>query len=375
MQRGKPILYASKSLSTTERNYAQIEKELYAIVYACKHFHHFIYGKKNIRIQSDHRPLETIFKKPITTAPARLQRMLLQLQKYNLDVSYVPGNQIPIADCLSRHVSSPTAEEEETEILKDVVHTVRASLPITDRKLSELKDQTSKDETLETLKKTIMEGWPNELKSCHPRIKEYWNHRDELTIIDDIIMKGSKMVIPKLLRNEMLEKLHSSHLGIEKTQQRARDVIFWPGMISEIEAFLKRCDTCMATQNRQTKEPLQNHPIPKYLWQRVGTDIFHWRGNNYVIIVDYLSRYFEVEKLKSMTTEATITKLKTTFSRHGIPEYVISDNGPQYSSSQFQSFAKTWGFTHITSSPRYPQSNGLSERTVQTVKRLLERTY
>ncbi|CAH1232986.1 RTL1 [Branchiostoma lanceolatum] len=101
MQEGKPVAFASKSLNNTEVNYAQIEKELYAIVFGCERFHQYIYGRK-VHVESDHKPLESIMKKPLSTAPARLQRMLLRLQKYDLEVKHKPGKEIPVADALSR---------------------------------------------------------------------------------------------------------------------------------------------------------------------------------------------------------------------------------------------------------------------------------
>ena len=375
MQQGKPISFASKSLSATEKNYAQIEKELYAILFGCRHFHHFIYGNKNIVIESDHRPLESILKKPLSTAPARLQRMLLQLQNYDIKVRYVPGKCIPVADCLSRQVSCEEAENEEDETLKYVVHTTKSSLPISDEKLIELKMETSKDPVLMQLKNLILKGWPDIQKNCAELVKSFWNHRDELTILDEIIFKGTKMVIPESMRPGLLRKLHTAHLGIEKTQQRARDVMFWPGMNKEIHQFLKNCAICLSLQNKQQKQVLQPHPVPQFPWQRVGTDILRWRGNDYIVVVDYWSRYFEIERLRSLTSTTVIGKLKTIFSRHGIPEYIVSDNAGQFTSLEFGNFMQTWGIRHLTSSPRYPQSNGLAERTVQTVKNILEKAF
>ena len=106
----------------------------------------------------------------------------------------------------------------------------------------------------------------------------------------------------------------------------------------------------------------------------VGTDLFGWKGEQYLVIVDYYSRYLEIAKLSSTTSSAVITVLKSVFARHGIPEVVRSDNGPQCTSKEFSQFANSYGFKHITSSPRYPQSNGQAERTVKTVKRMLKQS-
>ena len=109
-------------------------------------------------------------------------------------------------------------------------------------------------------------------------------------------------------------------------------------------------------------------------WQKVGTDLFEFKGQEFVLVVDYLLRYCEVGVLKHSTSEEVTQHLKPIFSRHGIPETMISDNGPQYTSAKFVKFSQDWGFSHITSSPKYPQSNGEAERMVQTVKHLLTKS-
>ncbi|KAK3749613.1 hypothetical protein QZH41_003226 [Actinostola sp. cb2023] len=115
------------------------------------------------------------------------------------------------------------------------------------------------------------------------------------------------------------------------------------------------------------------HEIPQYPWQIAATDLFTWNCGNYIVVVDYHSRYWEVASLHNTTSASVIEKLKQFFARHGIPETLKSDNGPQYSSTEFSKFAAVWKFSHVTSSPKYPQSNGLAEKTVQTVKSTLEK--
>ena len=122
----------------------------------------------------------------------------------------------------------------------------------------------------------------------------------------------------------------------------------------------------------QKSEPLLSTKLPDYPWQRIGTDLFMLNGATYLLVIDYFSRFVEVVKLKTTTSASIIEVLKPIFARFGIPETLMSDNGPQYSSQEFANFAKTYDFCHITSSPHYPQSNGLAERAVQTVKKLLK---
>ena len=110
---------------------------------------------------------------------------------------------------------------------------------------------------------------------------------------------------------------------------------------------------------------MKPHVIPDRPWQKVGTDLFTVDNKQYLVTVDDYSRYFEVDELTSTTSNAIIRKLSAHFARHGIPEVAISDNGPQFAAEQFATFAQTWDFKHVTSSPGYPQSNGLAEKKSQ----------
>lgn len=136
---------------------------------------------------------------------------------------------------------------------------------------------------------------------------------------------------------------------------------------------MQNCREC-AEQSSNKREPLITTPLPDYPWQLIGTDLFELDKCQYLLVVDYFSRYPEVIKLNSTTSSQVIAVLKTIFARHGIPETVRSDNGPQYSSQEFARFASSYGFSHVTSSPRYPQSNGQVERMVQTIKQMLKKS-
>ena len=148
-------------------------------------------------------------------------------------------------------------------------------------------------------------------------------------------------------------------------------LVYWPGLNADIEQYVRSCQTCARNMPSNQREPMISHEIPCLPWQKVASDLFTLNNNDYLVTVDYHSRFFEVVKLSSTTSKAVISKLKSHFARYGIPSILISDNGPQYSLVEFQDFARTWGFTHRTSSQIYPQSNGLVEKTVQTAKSLM----
>lgn len=369
MQDGKPIAYASKSLTAAEVNFAQIEKEMYAIVFGCERFHQFVYGR-TVNVQTDHLPLVSIFRKPLCAAPARLQRMMLRLQRYDLELQHLFSKEIPVADTLSRRFLKDTFPELSAGIDLQV-NMVMSSLPVSDRKMQEIMSQTDLDPQLIVLKEVILQGWPGSRDKCQQEVQPFWNFRDELSVVDGIIMKGPKIVIPNSLRSKMLEVVHTGHMGTEKCLKRARDVMFWPGISAEITNMVLNCSTCLEHRNSHQKEPLMSHEIPEYPWQITATDLFTWENKHYLIVVDYYSRYFEVKQLPDLKSTTVISRIKAIYARWGVSEKLVSDNGPCYSSQEFANFASEWDFLHVTSSPHFHQSNGLAEKYVQICKRIL----
>ena len=351
----------------TQERYAQIEKELLAVVFGCAKFAEYIVGR-DVTVESDHKPLEAIMKKPLHVAPLRLQRMLVQLQRFpGINVVYKRGDGLHLADALSRaHLEEQltNAEQLDINLVEDV---------ISDHQLARFAEATKEDAILSDLQQVILSGWPDSKGQVPPNAQEFWNYRDELTVAWGLIVKGQKIVVPSSLRGEMLEKLHEGHLGINKTIARARDVLFWPRMSVEITEKIKNCPVCLENRPSQQPEPLKSHEIPPLPWAKVGTDILHKNGRNYLVTVDYYSKWPEMTLLPSMTSTGVITALKSQFARYGVPSVVVSDNGPCYNSAEFRKFSEDWGFEHITSSPGYPQSNGQSEGTVKTVKAMLEK--
>ena len=139
-------------------------------------------------------------------------------------------------------------------------------------------------------------------------------------------------------------------------------------MASQIEDKVSKCQVCSQYQKAQAKEPMITSKIPDRPWAKIGVDLFEYNNTHYLLSVDYYSKWIEIAKLDNQSSKNTITYLQSQFSWYGIPNQLISDNGPQFISAEF---SKKYGFTHITSSPHYPQANGEAERAVQTVKNLL----
>lgn len=171
----------------------------------------------------------------------------------------------------------------------------------------------------------------------------------------------------------MLGKIHEGHLGEEKCKRRACEVMYWPKMNQDIRQTTASCEICLTYRPQQQAEPLMPHVVPDRPFYKVGVDLFDCNGKSNFVLTDYISNYPEVATLQSTTIKAVITFLKAAFARHGVPCEVVSDNGPQFSSGEFASFAREWGFRHITSSPHYPRSNGLAESSLKVVKNLMRK--
>ena len=185
---------------------------------------------------------------------------------------------------------------------------------------------------------------------------------------------NGRTVIPLSLQKKMLLILHEGHQGIEKTHRCARDSIYWPGIDREIEDVVSRCHQCLAHLSVNSKEPLEQPPIPTRPWEKLGVDLFSLDGNEYLIITDYFSFFTEVHDLKkNASTPLVIREMKRTFSRLGTPVEVVSDGGSQFKCKAFEDFSKEWAFQHTISSPTHAQSNGKAEAAVKNVKNLLKK--
>ena len=299
IQDSAPIAYASRALTETEGRYAQIEKELLAVVFGCERFHQYIYAKE-VSVETDHRPLVSIISKPLNKAPARLQRMLLKLQRYNINLRYKPGKELYTADTLSRAYLPNTDKEDEELVL--CVHQAIARLPVSDKKLTRLRLETANNSAMTKLAETIQGGWPQHKQSCHKDVREYWPVRDELCVTDGLIFRGESILIPPALRREVLSQIHEGHLGMERSKLRARELVYWPNMNKQIEDVVSSCTICQELRHRNAQEPMIPHEIPQHPWQIVATDALPWNSGLYLIVVDYYSRYWEVAKLRNLST-------------------------------------------------------------------------
>lgn len=371
----QPVAYASRSMTSTEQRYAQVEKEALATTWACERFNDFLLGKE-FHIETDHKPLVPLLggDKNLSDLPLRIQRFRMRLMRYQYTISHVPGKNLITADTLSRApVSKATTgdlqfEEETSAFVEAVMQGLPASGPMLQRIATAQQD----DRECNTLIDYTANGWPKKNK-LPKNLQMYFPMSGEFTVQGGLLMRGNRLVIPKILQTDILGQVHAGHQGLQKCFARASQTVWWPGMRKHLEDTVNKCHICLEHRVNNA-EPLKPTLPTERPWQKVASDLFDWKQTPYLLVVDYFSRYPEVVKLSSTSSKAVIQHLKTIFARHGIPEIVMSDNGPQYSSEDFKVFARDYDFVHQTSSPHFPQSNGAVERCVQTIKRQLNKS-
>lgn len=304
LQNDKPVAYASKAMTETQIKYAQIEKELLAVCFGTEKFYQYIYGRK-FKVETDHKPLIPIFSKPLIDTPPRLQRMLLSLQKYDINLQYRPGRELIIADSLSR-ANSPEVYNPKITDLEYQICSVNIDWNINDNRLDELKQATSEDETLKSLSDFIANGWPTNRTHLNEDLKAYYQMRNEITEGDGLMFRNNKILIPTKMRQTILNSIHTGHLGINKSVEKARRAVYWPHRNDHIEKMVKDCEICQRHGNTKEKQPLIPHEIKYIPWYKIGVDIFELNQELYLLVIDYYSKYVELCTLYRNTTSANV---------------------------------------------------------------------
>ena len=207
------------------------------------------------------------------------------------------------------------------------------------------------------------------------KLKEFWTSLNQLSIFNGfVLMNRKRIVIPNDAKDDILKELHVAHQGIERTKRRARETVYWPNIDKDIAQVVSSCDACRQRLPSQPKEEmLEDEQEPTKPFECVGADLFTIGGKEYLAYIDRLSGWPVVHAFNKagITTADVIKPIRKTFMDHGIPKIFESDNGPQFSSTGFQSFLKEWRIKWRSSSPYYPQSNGLAENGVKKLKAMV----
>jgi transposase InsO family protein len=302
-------------------------------------------------------------------AAARIQRWAIELSAYDYELRHKPAERNCHADALSRlpldNVEQPTGlinwTKEATIInLEQVSH-----LPITAKAISK---EIRKDAVLAKVLFLTQNGWPERLDLSR-ELQPYFNRRMELSVEEGCLLLGTRTIIPQKFQNLILQELHSNHPGIVRMKALARMHVWWPAIDKDIEKVVRICKICQELQPKSPKAEANPWKWPTQPWQRIHVDFAFYKHENFLIIVDAHSKWTEVHHMKSTTTEKTMETMRRVFAQHGVPLELVSDNGPQFTSENFEKFLKLNNIKHLKSPAFHPSTNGEAERFVQTFKK------
>ena len=226
--------------------------------------------------------------------------------------------------------------------------------------LQEIRESAKSDEVSQAIK-AIQNDFAN--FSLHSSIKHFKKIKDQLSVEDGLILLDSyKIVIPEAKRREVLAKFHSSHQGIERTERRARQTVYWPGINSDIQNFVEACNACQKNLPTLQQEPLMSDPLPSQPFEDVSADLFCYAGKSYMMYVDRLSGWIKITEFRQdPSSQQVISTIRRYFVDAGVPVRIRTDGGPQFACNKFRQFLRKWGINHALSTPHYPQSNGHPE--------------
>lgn len=361
-QNGRPVLFVSKTLTSAEKKYAQIEREALAIVWATKRLHKFVYGRR-FQLVTDNKPLMYIFhpsKSLSAITAARLQRWAMSMMAYDYEVVHKLSHEIPVSDALSRCTSSGS------ETVAFEVNAIQDCIMEPPTSKERIRATSKKDPLMRQLYNQIMHGWRTVKRGP---LMPYAKLRNDLVIEDGLIFKGNRLVIPPRLRKSIINELHKGHIGADSMKSLARHSVWWNNIDKDIEHHVKACDGCCMGKDH-VQPQWQSWPEEMDKWKRVHMDFAGpLRDGTYaLVLIDAYSKWPEVHLMNRTTSAETIRRLRRTFAQEGVPETLVSDNGPQFVSGEMTDWLSRIGCKHVRTPPYHPRSNGIAERFVRTLK-------
>ena len=366
----RPIGYASRSLSSSQRNYSQLEKEALVLVFGVQRFHAYLFGHR-FELVTDHQPLLALLHqhRPTSTqASARIRRWSLFLSAYEYTITFRNTRAHGNADALSRLPLPIVQTEPKTppELVLLLEHLEES--PVT---VQHIRVWTRRDPELSKVLQFIERGWPpNGDKS----LSAYSAKRNELSVYQGCVMWGTRVVIPLPGRRAVLQQLHEGHPGMTRMKSLARMYVWWPGLDRDIEVSVQQCCHCQEQQSAPPVAPLQPWKWPSRPWTRLHMDFAGpFQGKMILIVVDSHTKWIEAYPTDSATSSKVIELSRSLFAQFGLPEVIVTDNGSPFVSEEFETYLTKNGVKHITSAPYHPSTNGLAERAVQLVKKGLKK--
>ena len=278
---------------------------------------------------------------------------------------------------MSQHPKASEKEIDGLQVVERQLELVTNALIRSDLPNSVTTDDavhaTRQDSTLQLLTKAVPKRY---IVPTEKQLQSYKSVFQELSVEDSgIVLRGDLIVVPKALQQKVVQLAHEGHQGIVKTKQLIHSTIWFPGTDAAVQEAVERCLLCQTATDTKQKEPLLPTGLPTAPWLRVTTDLFGSiaGGQEYVLVVqDLYSRYPAVEIVHSTSAKAVLPAMDRMMSMLGIPEYVASDNGPQYNSDVFKQFARYMGFEHGSKIPLAPWTNGMVEHFMHNMVKVLQ---
>lgn len=361
----RPVSFASRRLLAAEQRYSQLDKEGLALMFGVERFHQYLWGREFEAI-TDHKPLLGLLGPdkavPVQASP-RVVRWALRLAAYNYRLVYRPGKDLGPADALSRlplpEVPAAAPEPAELFMLEHAYPEVLSR--------SAVSQATSRDPVLSQVVKAVSRG--EEL------VQQAYSHKAaELSLQQGCLLWGSRVVIPQSLRSRVLQLLHAGHPGVEKTKMVARSHVWWPGLDQDITHMVQSCQVCQEHQRASRHVEITPWPFPQRPWSRLHVDFGGpFKGHYFLVVVDAFSKWVEVLPVTTPSAGATIAALRQVFAAQGLPDVIVSDNGPAFASTEYLAWLTKNGIRRMMVPPYHPASNGAAERVVQTIKDKLKK--
>ncbi|XP_049271184.1 uncharacterized protein K02A2.6-like [Rhipicephalus sanguineus] len=368
----RTVAFASRTLTETERKYSTGEREALACLWACEKWHIYLWGR-SFTLVTDHQALVSLLSTQSTgQRPLRIARWTARLLRYNFVVQFRRGEHNKVADALSRLPVPGT--EDGLKIEEEIVSIVTSSVHINDLRIA-----TAEDCKLQQVAQCVQATWPTK-KTLSPELRPYYDVREELSVVDGLLMRSERVVVPAKLTATFVQLAHESHPGIVKTKQRLREKYWWPGLDKQVESAIHSCATCQAADKsvKSYPTPLQPVALPDRPWSKIAIDVvgpFERASADcrFVIsVVDYFSKWPEIAFCREASSRTVLDFLLSIFAREGYPVELVSDHGPQFTSQEFESFLQDRGIRHSFSAVYHPQANGQVERFNRVLKSYIQ---
>ena len=396
------VFCSSRYTTPAESRYSPVEGECLGVVWALKKAKYFVLGCNNLIVAVDHKPLLGILndKEIQDIDNLRLSKLKEKTFRFSFKIIHVPGIKNRIADTTSRFPSYNLDQSvERNRLTRDIVRGSVNNLDIEDEidsaelemeleshintligtlgnmdkthavSLSTVVRETAADNKLSKLVECIREGRLDGRWKEDENFDDFTRVRQYLSEKDGVILYKNRIVIPSNLRSEVMKILHSAHQGTSSMENRASEMVWWPGMKKDIAETREKCQSCIINAPSQAAMPPVYPESPEFPMQKVCSDIAHYKGNSYIIIVDRFSNWISIYRLNR--AEGVQKALRNHFITHGVPTELTTDGGPEYVAGETKAFLERWDVNHRLTSAYHPGANLRAELGVRVAKRII----